>query len=134
MQRVEALPRGWITQSAVRRNISNFQFLGRNKSGKMKETLHGFTVDGYNVILSVTSSGCTSSEHFVLYAEEIDGDKDAVKILAIRTTPDDCKMVDHIVDVVVELPKMAGKKRLVVANEFSPGPSRLAPGDKPEAR
>ena len=65
-----------------------------DKRGQI-ETLHGLEVTETKVVITVTSSGCTDRDDFIIELE-----KSLPPIATfIRVQPDFCKAIDHSVDL-----------------------------------
>lgn len=91
-----------------------------SKESGSVETLHGLAVTETQVIISVTSTGCTDESDFKIeVAESL-----PPIVTFIRVKPDVCRAISHTVDLSFSL-KEVGSAEFKVANPFAPGPRRL---------
>jgi hypothetical protein len=84
------------------------------------ETLHGFMLTDSQVIIRVTSNGCTDKGDFKIALKE----SHPPIVTFIRVQPDPCKAVVRSVDIAFSL-KEVGAAEFTVDNPFEPGPPRL---------
>jgi hypothetical protein len=81
------------------------------------ETLHGLMLTGNQVIITVTSNGCTEKADFKIALKE----SHPPIATFIRVQPDFCRAVAHSVDIAFSL-KEVGAAAFTVDNPFEPGP------------
>jgi hypothetical protein len=84
------------------------------------EPLHGLRLTGNQVIITVTSTGCTDKADFKIALQE----SQPPIATFIRVQPDFCRVVPHSVDIAFSL-REVGAAAFKVANPFEPGPVRL---------
>ena len=84
------------------------------------ETLHGLKLTDTQVIITVTSNGCTDKDDFKIELKE---SHPAIATF-IRVQPDFCRAAAHSVDIAFSL-KEVGAAEFKVDNPFEPGPGRL---------
>jgi hypothetical protein len=84
------------------------------------ETLHGLMLTDNQVIITVTSKGCTDKDDFKIELKE----SHPPIATFIRVQPDFCRAVAHSVDIAFSL-KEVGAAEVKVDNPFEPGPVRL---------
>jgi len=84
------------------------------------ETLHGLMLTDNQVIITVTSNGCTDKDDFKIELKE----SHPPIATFIRVQPDFCRAVAHSVDIAFSL-KEVGAAEFKVDNPFEPGPVRL---------
>jgi hypothetical protein len=80
------------------------------------ETLHGLQVTREVAIVTVTSTGCTEKEDFIIILQ---GSQPPI-VTFIRLRPDVCKVAPHNIDIPFSL-KEVGATLFTVANPFKPG-------------
>lgn len=91
----------------------------------MSETLHGFYLRDNELVIAVTSNGCTTAESFRLDAVSgITGWMLTVE----RITPDDCRMVPHTREFTLPLPRELRGQPFTVQNRFADGPRGMGLG------
>jgi hypothetical protein len=83
------------------------------------EPLHGLRLTGNQVIITVTSTGCTDKADFKITVQE----SQPPIATFIRVQPDFCRVVAHSVDIAFSL-REVGAAQFTVANPFEPGPVR----------
>ncbi|MDH3600539.1 MAG: hypothetical protein OEU26_12965 [Candidatus Tectomicrobia bacterium] len=88
------------------------------------ETLHGLMLTESQVIITVTSNGCTGKEDFKIELKE----SQPPIATFIRVQPDYCRAVAHSVDIAFSL-KEVGAAEFTLDNPFEPGPIRLGRTD-----
>jgi hypothetical protein len=84
------------------------------------EPLHGLRLTGNQVIITVTSTGCTDKADFKITLQE----SQPPIATFIRVQPDFCRVVPHSVDLAFSL-REVGAAVFKVANPLEPGPVRL---------
>lgn len=84
------------------------------------ETLHGLMLTDNQVIITVTSNGCTDKDDFKIALKE----SHPPIATFIRVQPDFCRAAPHSVDIAFSL-KEVGAAEFTVDNPFEPGPVRL---------
>ena len=84
------------------------------------ETLHGLVLTDTQVIITVTSNGCTDKNDFKIDLKE----SHPAILTFIRVQPDFCRVTPHRVDIAFSL-KEVGAAAFTVENPFEPGPARL---------
>ena len=85
----------------------------------MLESIHGLKLSLTEVIITVTSTGCTTADDFRIDVQ----DSQPPSVTFIREQADPCKVIPHTVDLPFSL-KRIGSAEFTVANPFSPGPIR----------
>lgn len=83
------------------------------------EILHGLRLTGNQVIITVTSTGCTDKADFKIALQE----SQPPIATFMRVQPDFCRVVPHSIDIAFSL-REVGAADFKVANPFEPGPVR----------
>jgi hypothetical protein len=84
------------------------------------ETLHGLMLTENQVIITVTSNGCTDKGDFKIQLKE----SHPPIATFVRVQPDICKAAVHSVDLTFSL-KEVGAAEFKIGNPFEPGPVRV---------
>ena len=90
----------------------------------MAEQLHGLMIRDGKIVVSVTSTGCTKSEHFKLDVVDANGE---LAVTVFRTQPDFCKKVPFVIEMELDLPEQAQSAPFKVQNSFIKGPAWMPP-------
>jgi hypothetical protein len=90
---------------------------GSSSYSPVVETLHGLTITEKLVIVTVTSTGCTSKEDFIAVLQK----SQPPIVTFIRLKPDLCRAASRKINISFSV-KEVGADFFTVANPFKPGP------------